>query len=608
MLDIVRRGFHTPHPRGVNLPHYGVMSGLAVSIGILAGFAAVFFRLFLAFVTNLFLETRVSLHHDPYAMTTSPLGWWVVLVPAIGGLISGLLTYRFAREAKGHGVPEVIEAMLVKEGRIRPRVGLVKALASAFTIGSGGSAGREGPIVQIGAATGSGLAQKLGLGDDDTKILLACGAAGGLAATFNTPIGGVLFALEIVLLEFRTRSFIPLVISTVMATIVSRAFFGDMVTLPVKGLYTFSTSLYQALYEIPLYLLLGVICGFAAIAFIKLLYGTEGGFEKLRIPEHVKPMIGGLLVGIMGFVLFEVLGHYYIFGVSYGTMMPVLRSEVSGSLLSLFLLLLLLFGLKMVATGLTIGSGGSGGIFSPMLFFGAMIGGAYGIAVNWMLPDIASPFGVYALIGMAALFAGASRATLTAIVILFEMTSSYELILPLMFGCVVSDAVCTVLSKETVYTLRLTMRGFHYSYEREVSPMETHAVKDVMARNVRTVTPETHVGVVADLILSTGYQGFPVLSEGRLVGIVTHSDIRKAVAAGLSDSQISNAVALKEPLVAHPDDLLEDALERMAEKGYGHLPVVDPANRARLVGFLTRDDIMRVYRHRAKEKEFRWRL
>lgn len=585
------------------LKKFFILAGLATTVGILVGIGAILFRYLLAFTNNIFLEGRIGFDYDPFAPFLTSLGWIAVFTPAIGGLIAGLLIYKFAQEAKGHSVPEVMEAMSTNEGKIRPRVALVKALASAFTIGSGGSAGREGPMVQIGAASGSGLAQTLGLSGEETRILLACGAAGGIAATFNTPIGGVLFALELILLERSTKSFVPLVISTMMATFIARAFLGNFISLPVQNLYTLTST-----YEIPLYILLGIICGIAAVFFIKMLYGIEGWAERWNMRSYLKPVVGGAAVGLIGLSLYLVFGHYYIYGVSYGLVLPVLRSEVvTNTVLQLFLLLVLLAFVKMLATSLTLGSGGSGGVLSPMLIFGALVGGAFGILMNWIFPTVTAPFGAYAIVGMAALFAGASRATLTAIVIMFEMTMSYSIILPLMLACVVSAAVGYILSKETIDTMKLKLKGVKYSSDHEVNPMEMHAIKEVMAKDVVTVKENTTVKDVSDLSARTGYQGFPVLDEGgRLCGIVTMRDIRCACEGGNAEKTLKDASAIKPAVTVQPEQSLAEALEIMSVKGYGRILVVDEDDNAKVIGIVTRSRILDIYKKKVKAKEGGW--
>lgn len=584
------------------IKEYVILSWLAVIVGMIAGIGAVVFRYLIKGINTMFMFST-----DPYSFTESNLGYFVILAPMLGGLIVGILVYKFAHEVKGHGVPEVMGAMLKEDGKIRPRVGIVKILASSITIGSGGSAGREGPIVQIGATGGSAIGQALDLSANDTRALLACGAGAGIAATFNAPLGGIIFAIEIILLEFRTRSFIPLVISSVTGTIISHAILGAEIAFPIKNLYTLT----DPLLEMPLYVLLGIIAGFTAMLFIAVLYKFEDVFDRFKIPNYVKPMLGGLLLGIIGLICFEYLGQYHLFGVGYGTMMPILDPVDSGALgavgVSLLLLLVGIALLKIFATSLTLGSGGSGGVFAPSLFIGAAVGGAFGVAVNLAFPSIQTPYSAYALVGMAAVFAGASRAALTSIVILFEMTSNYEIILPLMFACVVSDAVTKILSKETIYTAKLTRKGIRYSYEREINILETILVKEVMIKEVTCARDDMTVKEMSDTILKTGYQGFPcVNSEGKVIGIVTHTDVRNALKGGQEDvcvCDIETKVGLK---VAYPDNTLEEAMELIAESGFGHLPVVSRDEPSKLVGFLTRNDILKVYRNKKKERETSW--
>ncbi len=581
---------------------YIILGWLAVIVGMLAGIGAAVFRYLISGIKTAFFFSS-----DPYSFTTSGLGYLVFLAPMIGGLIVGILVWKFAKEVKGHGVPEVMGAMVAEQGKIRPRVGIVKILASSITIGSGGSAGREGPIVQIGATGGSTIGQLLDMSPNDTRTLLACGAAAGIAATFNAPLGAMMFAIELILLEFRTRSFIPLVISSVVATIISRAIIGDEIAFPIKNLYTLT----DPLLEMPLYIILGIISGFAALLFVWSLYKFEDFFDRIKLPSYIKPMIGGLGLGILGLICFLTLDHYFIFSTGYGTMMPILESDATGVLgmmgYSLLFLMIALVFLKIFATSLTLGSGGSGGVFAPSLFIGAAVGGAFGVAVNIFFPSIPTPFGAYALVGMAAVFAGTSRATLTAILIMFEMTSDYHIILPLMFSCVVADGVTKILSKETIYTKKLARKGIRYSYEREINILETILVEEVMIRDVKCATEEMSVHELSDLILDTGYQGFPCLSEtDELLGIVTHADVRNALSSGDSEARVCDIETKRGLVVIYPDNTLEEAMEHIAESGFGHLPVVSRKNPKELVGFLTRTDILDVYRDRKKERKKSW--
>ena len=360
----------------------------------------------------------------------------VVPLPALGGLIYGPLIYFFAREAKGHGVPEVMLAVAQRGGRIRPVVAVVKSLASALCIGSGGSVGREGPIVQIGSALGSTVGQALRMSDDRVRTLVACGAAGGIAATFNAPIAGVFFALEVILGEFTTRAFGVVVISSVTAAVIGRAAFGDVPSFPVPAYELVNVG------EFGLYALLAVLAGVIGIVFTRTLYAFEDFFDGIRMPEYLKPVPGGLCLGLIGVFLPQV------FGVGYQAMSQALSGEYALGLL------VILLAAKIVAVSLTIGSGGSGGVFAPSLFIGAMLGTAFGTAANALLPGFTAPPGAYGLVGMAAVFTGAARAPITAVIILFELTGDYRIILPLMLAVVLSTLVSEALSRDTIYTLQ----------------------------------------------------------------------------------------------------------------------------------------------------------
>jgi CIC family chloride channel protein len=551
---------------------YLFLSLLAIIVGAAGGFGAIIFRGMISFFQNIFFAGGTPLNNT--------LGLLVILVPAIGGLIVGLLVYFFAREAKGHGVPEVMEAVAMRGGKIRPRVAVVKAIASSICIGSGGSVGREGPIIQIGAAVGSAIGQKLKLPPGGVKILLACGATAGIAATFNTPIAGVIFSIELILFELKTRSFIPLVISSVTGTIISRIFLGRQPAFIIPS-YNFVSP-----YELLFYLLLGLLAGFVAVFFIKMIYGIEHFFDKLKVQPYLKPVIGGLSIGAIGLFLPQ------LFGVGYETVSAVLNE---GALTASIALLLILCIGKVIANSLTLGSGGSGGVFSPSLFIGAMLGGAFGIIVHSFYPTITATYGAYALVGMAALFAGISRGTLTSVIIVFEMTLNYNIILPLMFACVVSDAISTLLAKDTIYTKKLMMRGVNITHDMEVEVLSSVLVKDAMVEKVVTVSEETTIRELAHLIQVTEHMGFPVLdAQGKLVGIITHHDIRNAILENKYDLKVRD-VESKNLLLAYPNDTLDETINRMVERDVSHLPVVQPTDPTHLIGFITKGDIMRAH-------------
>lgn len=417
---------------------------LAIAIGAGAGLGAVAFRWLITTFTHVF-----SGHADysvaggqahPWLPALGP--WFLLLAPALAGLLYGPLVYRFAPEARGHGVPEVMYAVAERGGRIPVQVSVVKALASAMCIGSGGSVGREGPIVQIGSALGSAFGRLAKLPESRLRVLVACGAAGGIAATFNAPLAGPMFAMELILRDFAVESFGAVVLASVTASVVGRAVFGNTAFLALPPFALHSPVEYL------LFAALGVVVGASGVLFTRVLYWIEDACDwAWRGPEWLRPAVGGLLLGGLLLLLPE------MYGVGY----PVLENAVEGRYLLGFLLVLLIG--KIVATSLTIGIGGSGGVFAPSLFIGAMGGTAFGILVHAWLPQLTASPGVYGLIGMGAAFAGAARAPITAIIVLFELTGQYTVILPLMGAIVIAAQTSRALSRDTIYTLKLRRRG-----------------------------------------------------------------------------------------------------------------------------------------------------
>jgi CIC family chloride channel protein len=552
---------------------------LSIIVGAIAGLGAVAFRWL--------INTFQALFFSNGATYLGILGqYYVILIPAAGGLIVGLLVYFAAREAKGHGVPEVMEAVAIKGGRIRPRVALVKALASSICIGSGGSVGREGPIVQIGSSMGSTIGQWLRLSDDWVRTLVACGAAGGISATFNTPIGGVFFAMEVILGRFLTPRFGFVVISSVVAEFVAYIFLGSQ---PSFDVIPYSMVSY---WELLPYVVLGVLAALAATAFMRLLYKAEDLFDAWRFPEFLKPVIGGIGIGLIG------LYSYDLFGVGYGDVFWVSTMSVNQALLGEIALhsLVILLLLKMVATSLTLGSGGSGGVFAPSLFIGAMLGGALGTVAHQYFPALTASSGAYALVGMAAVFAGATRAPITAIIILFEMTRDYNIILPLMIAVVISTAVSRGLNRETIYTFKLVRRGVDLHQLTQASPLREVTVGEAMTRGFPTVLPQMLVSQLLTKLRDTGYHGFPVVDkDDNLVGMVTVSDIEAAMAKGdVSDLAVGD-IASRSMVVAYSDEYVHDVFVRLGTREVGRIPVVDRRNPKRLRGVLQRQDVLIAY-------------
>lgn len=422
-------------------------SGLLVmglAVGGLTGLGAVGFRYLISGLTRLFTgyddyAGRGRVHHG----LLPALGpWFLLLAPVVAGLLYGPLVHAFAREARGHGVPEVMVAVARRGGRIPPRVAVVKALASALCIGGGGSVGREGPIVQIGSALGSTLGMAVRVPEDRLRVLVACGAAGGIAATFNAPLAGVVFALEIILRDFAARSFGMVVVSSVTASVVGRSLLGDQAFLLLPRFTVASVASYG------LFALLGLLAGLVGVGFTRVLYAVEDGCDRVwRGPEWLRPAAGGLVLGALLLAVPE------MYGVGY----PVLDAAVAGRYAVGFLLLLLCA--KVVATSLTIGIGGSGGVFAPSLFLGATLGAAFGQAFSAVAPGVTGAPGAYALIGMGAVFAGSARAPITAVLIVFELTGEYSVILPLMTAVVLATGLSHLLSRDSVYTAKLSRRG-----------------------------------------------------------------------------------------------------------------------------------------------------
>jgi len=554
---------------------------LAIITGILCGIIAIVFRYLISGFQYLFFDELGGLLSAFYP-------YYIIIIPAIGGVFVGLLTHYLAKETKGHGVPEVITAVTLHGGKIRPIVAGVKALASAISIGSGGSAGKEGPIIQIGSTVGSTVAQKLGLTPYQTKVLVTCGAAGGIAAIFNTPIAGVLFGIELILREVKLRSLTAIIVSAVFATITAQVLLNY---LGVEATYIFFLPQYtlKTPVEILFYILLGLVAGLVAILFTKSLYGVENIFERIKSPEFVKPAIGGLFVGVIGLVFYLSVGNPYVFGIGFDTMSLLFEGQI------VFAAIFALIFLKIIATSLTLGSGGSGGVFTPALFIGSMTGGAFGTVIHKIFPTITATYEAYAIVGMAAVFAGGSNAILTAIVLVFEMTGNYMIILPVMLACVVSTSFYRFYMEDTIYTVKLRHQGIIIEHEMDVNQMKTIKVKNIMKTDVETVPKELALLKLSEKIINTGHMAFPVVQgQNNLIGIVTHSDFDKIDESDHVRLKVED-VMTEELITAQPDDTLEDVLVKIGDEELSHFPVVDPENPNKLVGFFTKGDIIRAY-------------
>jgi CIC family chloride channel protein len=548
---------------------------LGIVVGVAGGYGAVGFRYLINFIQSIAYGSSAELLD-----IIGSIPWYMrIAIPAIGGLIVGPIVYFLAREAKGHGVPEVMYAVALKQGIIRKRIVFIKALVSAVCIGTGGSVGREGPIVQIGSAVGSTLGQLFNVSANRIRTMVGCGAAAGIAATFNAPIAGSIFALEIILGEFEITSFSPIIISAVSATAISRHYLGDVPAFILPE-YILHSPL-----EFPLYAILGIVCALVAVGFTLFLYRTEDAWDAIKFPEYLKAVVGGLIMGTMGLVFPQVLG------VGYGAIDMALMVKLSWW----FMGLLVLF--KILATSITIGSGGSGGIFAPSLFLGAMAGGTFGTIVHYFFPSVAASAGAYAVVGMGAVVAATTHGPLQAILIIFEMTGDYKIILPLMITCIISCIVARKLCGESIYTFKLIRRGINIRGGKEVNILNSIPVKNVMYHTVEMI-PETFLlKDLAKQLPQSRSNNFVVVDKNEnITGVLTFLDYYDNLFNGKLDNQMTvKDIMTKDVVTVSIEDNLSTAMEKITAGDYSILPVVKADDPLKMAGILTRRDILEAY-------------
>lgn len=555
------------------------LSLLAVIVGIIAGLASVVFKLMIHFFQSLFWRAPNIIE-----AASSQTWYWTILIPAIGGLLVGPLVYYGAREAKGHGVPEIMEAQIFHGSRIRNQVAFIKSIASSICIGSGGSTGREGPIVQISASLASTVSQIFRIPERGMRIIVAAGAGAGIGATFNAPIAGALFAVEVILGEFGVFSFSPIIIASVIATLTSRLLIGDFAAFTVPK-YTLIS-----VWEIGPYILLGIISGLVAILFIKVLYFLEDKFELLHLHPLLKPAIGGLLVGLIGWKLPQ------IFGVSYEAIDACLGNQI------VFWLAFLLIFAKILGTSLTLGSGGSGGIFAPSLFMGAMTGNFIGSIFHNSFPQSISSPGAFALVGMGAVVAGATHAPMTAIVIIFELTYDYKIILPLMLSCIIASLVAVGLSRESIYTAKLKRRGILFKEGRELNILRSLFVKDLVSQDYQLFVNTERVGKIMDKVIGGKHHTFQIVdAEKNHKGCFSFNQLKKLVyEKELLDSfVIAEDIAVPGIQIDYEDNL-EKAMEIFGREDVAEIAVLKDK---KFIGVLKRKDVIEAYNHEIAKKE-----
>ncbi len=567
-------------------------------------------------------------HHARHAQLSLPL-LLLPLIPMLGALVTAVLIYFGAREAKGHGVPEVMDAVIRRQGKIRPRVALIKSLASACTIGSGGSAGAEGPIVQIGAAIGSGLAQALHISREQATTLLGCGAAAGIASVFNAPIAGVFFVLEIILRDFSLKTFTPIVVASVFSAAVTQAIVGENEAIFAAGSelrsYMFTIG------ELPGYMVLGLFCGLVSVGFVRSLYFAEDLAERVKIHEILKPIAGALLLGILGILFLSIPSLRgeaptpAFFGNGYESIRSLLDpltyaagadqsaltanqgihglgdEGVSSVVPTAMWAILLLCGAKIIATCFTLGSGGSGGVFAPSLFIGASAGAAFGVALQslGLLPEGGSP-AAYALVGMAAVVAGTTHAPLTAMLMLFEITRDVYVLLPIMLAAVISTVVAQLCARDSIYSLKLRRKGVRVGVAGDWTILRKMLAGDAPLVPPVTVRAENPLQDLLRMAESSRVEDFVVVDEdGAYVGMVTGQDLRTALLEREAVPLLVVGEVMRTDLpVVTVEETLDIVMGKFSTHDVASLAVVSGESSRRVQGMLTRSRLMSRY-HRA---------
>jgi CIC family chloride channel protein len=571
---------------------------LGALIGVASGLTAVFFRLLILGISLVFV-TLPSLF--------GIAGW--IIAPALGGLAVAFVVVKYVPEAKGHGVPQVIEAYAVKDGKMRTQVPIFGSLASAISIGSGGSCGREGPIAQIGAGVGSAIARAFKLEKNDAKTMLVCGLSSGISATFNAPLGGALFGIEVLAGGIVGFSILPVILASVVATAVGNLILGASITFQSPQ---FSLG---GPFELILYLILGISLGLLSVVWTRALYYIEDVFDRFRSSEYLKPAIGGILVGIVAIltIFIETMYGYQgafkdnglfglkepyipaIMGVGYAFIDATLLGNITLLGAGTAIIILLSFGvLKILATSLTLGSGGSGGIFAPSLFMGAGFGGALGIAFSLVLPFAVPQPMAFALVGMAALFAGAARTPITCIVIMMEITEDYHMILPLMIAVSASYLVASFIEKESIYSMKLVKQGIHIRRGTHIGALKEIRVTEIMTKNPTVLTPDMTAAEVFKIIDSTHHTKFPVVEDNRVVGILIAEDLFRDQKEKERENTVRDLMN-RDFLHLSPTCTMDSVLHAMMDRDEGHAVVSNPENPACMLGYVTKADVLKAY-------------
>jgi chloride channel protein, CIC family len=568
-----------------------LVSGFAAAIGVGAGIIAFLLYKLISFFTNLFFFHQVSFAFR--SPLTHHLGVWVILLPAAGGILIGLMAKYGSPKIKGHGIPEAMEAVLLSRSRIHPKVAILKPLSVALAIGTGGPFGVEGPIIQTGGAVGSIVGQLFHVTAVERKVLLACGAGAGMSATFNTPIAGVILAIELLLFEFRSRSFIPLVIASTLATAVRFQLMGR------GAMFEMGQVDFGIPSSLPFYLVLGALCGVVAVAISKALYWTEDQFERLPVNEVWWPAIGGLLLGIVGFFVPRV------FGVGYDTISDILANRLAVGVLVTVMIC------KALAMVISLGSGTSGGLLAPMFMSSAALGAAFAIGINHLFPGVHVEPAAFALVAMGAVFGAAAHAPFTFIIFAFEITRDYNAILPLMLVVVIAAGVARLFGDRSIMTEKLARRGLIVPQEYETNIFHHTPVGEVMDTDPSIVSSDMKLTELAERIARGDpsvmrHQGVLITDEeGCLVGIITRGDVVRAMEEGQADQLTVLEAGNRAPEVTYPDESLHIAIAKMVSNNIGRLPVLSRQNRRHIVGYLGRPALLAAMLRRHEEEHVR---
>ena len=569
-----------------------LISFLAAAVGLVAGVVAYVLYKLIGLFTNLFFFHEWSTTFR--SVGSHHLGAWVILVPVLGGLVVGVMAKYGSSKIKGHGIPEAMEAVLVNRSRIEPKVALLKPISAAIAIGTGGPFGAEGPIIQTGGAIGSLVGQVLHTTAVERKVLLACGAAAGMSATFNTPIAGVILAIELLLFEFKSRSFIPLVIASTLATAVHMQLLGPGPMFQVAHVD------FGIPHALPFYLLLGPLCGLAAVVLSKALYWVEDTFEKLPIDELWWPAIGALFLGVIGFFVPRV------FGVGYDTIGDILNGNL------VWKVLLVVMIAKFGALVISLGSGTSGGLLAPTFMWSAAMGGLFAMIGNHVFPAAHLSPGAFALVAMGAVFGAASRATFSFIIFAFEITRDYNSVLPLMLVAVIADGIAMLfMPRSSIMTEKLARRGLrvHQDYEADVLTQTT--VAETMEKDAPVIPAGTKVKELAERIgrhdpSVARHEALLIVDDaGKLEGIITRGDILQALEKDASGEMTVQEAGSAKLVVAYPDELVSEAAAKLLHSGVGRLPVVDRIDQRKIVGYLGRAAILAARTLRLRDEHVR---